>query len=539
MNQIKSENKQKKGFTIAEVLVVMAILGIFAIAAAATFTKKQQRPSAISPHGQFECYVKADGKVYQKTTIEKNAQAEQQKGDVGTPTGVCSFTPPTSKVAYYMVALVGGGGSGSNNNGSDPSKYDYGAYQGEFKAMFFPEFTTPPITMSPGAKGVLPASGGLTGGKGGTTYFNGTSLPADGGIGGVASTVNPGALILAGGSTTGDVCDGKVIFSSASSTGYLCVDSTDMNPVPANWTTAGSNCTAKGMHLPIFTEPSSAYSYGYNVCDASYGDDKSEVCALYSAKNTLGLGSSYNYWSGTLHPSTSFAWTMMAGGSKAADYITAPNYAARCVKTHTLAQDNDNTICDSPNVKVGNLCVTPTDLAASTPVATLPDYQFYWTNGYIPFYYGGASGNYYADYWAPAMAACASKGSVWRVPTSTDFVGLYNNYISGGNLATMTNSNYWSSTPLNSTSIRYCPFGSDCTTSSYSTSQYYSGAKYRCVKDYASSASETGDKPTAAGLISTFSSYVSSGGYTFSVSKSGDGGNAKKAGNPGAILIVW
>lgn len=157
----------KKAFSLIEMLIVLGILIVFIAATAPIFTKKFNKDANRVFHGQFECYRKPDGNVYQKLTIAGKIGTEQLQAG-----GTCSFTP-SKKAAYYLLAMVGGGGGGPNTGGAYT-----GGKKGTFVTLFLKSIDASPVTMSPGIAGPI-------GTVGGTSTFDGTSISAPGGASGV------------------------------------------------------------------------------------------------------------------------------------------------------------------------------------------------------------------------------------------------------------------------------------------------------------------------------------------------------------------
>lgn len=58
----------KKGFSLAEALVVMAVVSIFFAAVTKVITTRPKKPKQANLHGYYECYV--DGGMYGKIREE-------------------------------------------------------------------------------------------------------------------------------------------------------------------------------------------------------------------------------------------------------------------------------------------------------------------------------------------------------------------------------------------------------------------------------------------------------------------------------------
>ena len=54
----------KKGFSLAEALVVMAVVSIFFAAVTKVITTRPKKPKQANLHGYYECYV--DGGMYER-----------------------------------------------------------------------------------------------------------------------------------------------------------------------------------------------------------------------------------------------------------------------------------------------------------------------------------------------------------------------------------------------------------------------------------------------------------------------------------------
>ena len=90
----------KKGFSLAEALVVMAIISIFFAAAGKIMTQKPKPIKQQNPHGYFECYL--DG-----ATLKQSSAIEEAATDpIDAEGGVCTFEPPKG-VAFFNVNTYG------------------------------------------------------------------------------------------------------------------------------------------------------------------------------------------------------------------------------------------------------------------------------------------------------------------------------------------------------------------------------------------------------------------------------------------------
>lgn len=87
----------KRGFSLAEALIVMAILAIFFGFAGKVITTKPKPKLSISPHGYYECYH--DGTRYlQRYVLEDN---ESEPLVVTT----CEFVPKVGSALYNIHAI--------------------------------------------------------------------------------------------------------------------------------------------------------------------------------------------------------------------------------------------------------------------------------------------------------------------------------------------------------------------------------------------------------------------------------------------------
>ena len=90
----------KKGFSLAEALVVMAIISIFFAAAGKIMTQKPKPIKQQNPHGYFECYLDG-GTLKQSSAIEEAAT-----DPIAAEGGACTFEPPKG-VAFFNVNTYG------------------------------------------------------------------------------------------------------------------------------------------------------------------------------------------------------------------------------------------------------------------------------------------------------------------------------------------------------------------------------------------------------------------------------------------------
>lgn len=88
----------KKGYTLAEALVVMAVVSIFFAAASKVLTVKPTHKKQMNPHGYFECYL--DGGQLKQKYVRENIESMLETVDV------CTFSPPIG-IAFYSVNIYG------------------------------------------------------------------------------------------------------------------------------------------------------------------------------------------------------------------------------------------------------------------------------------------------------------------------------------------------------------------------------------------------------------------------------------------------
>lgn len=107
--------KYFKGFTLAEMLVVILIIGIVAMALAPLMLPPKKKKTADkTPHGVFECYYE-NGRLH--SYLNSSASNGPQKNKHITADGKsCEYTLPDAN--FYRVQVVGSGGRG----GDDVSK---------------------------------------------------------------------------------------------------------------------------------------------------------------------------------------------------------------------------------------------------------------------------------------------------------------------------------------------------------------------------------------------------------------------------------
>ena len=90
----------KKGFSLAEALIVMAIVSILFAFGAKVITTKPKPIKASYPHGYFECYL--DGGVMKQRYVRENIPDSDNPPVVD----VCEFEPPFG-AAYFNINAYG------------------------------------------------------------------------------------------------------------------------------------------------------------------------------------------------------------------------------------------------------------------------------------------------------------------------------------------------------------------------------------------------------------------------------------------------
>lgn len=88
----------KKGFSLAEALIVMAIVAILFACASKVITTRPKQNKQVTSHGYFECY--RDGTSLKQRYVREGA-AEPER-DVS---GHCTFKPP-SGVAFFSLNSI-------------------------------------------------------------------------------------------------------------------------------------------------------------------------------------------------------------------------------------------------------------------------------------------------------------------------------------------------------------------------------------------------------------------------------------------------
>lgn len=539
MNKIKTKFIIR-GFSLAEMMIVLAILAIMALAATPLITKKRMAPIQQAPHGQFECYIKtSNGHVYQKYTIENSAQGETDMGVAGTAS--CTFDPP-AKSAYFMVALVGGGASGTNAN--SPSTTDNGGGAGKLIKSFFPALESG-TTMKPGAATITPPTGTTTGITGNATTFNNGDLSADGGSG------NVGIMHGVCGTQVLNMCVDIENFLVQPQTAPVLVEyqafksygaihdwynGSSANYSSDTWARAVKHCWDKGTGWRLPTGMELDYLYEDATANGNKSNFYTSAGSQYFYAGIDGLTNTKSY-------SRFFNNTTVSGENTNRNGYSALQGYARCVKTIPGYCDNGFLVKNGANY----ICVRDKNLSSGS--LYVPDQTTYTnlmtTLGKTPY-----SGDYWSDEWANKLYTCYMEGTPgeWRLPTRAEFTAMstsnfatypetlkynqknaYIDTIMGGDMV------FWTS-ELQSALYPYYYYN---TPKSISYGYPRTNNRYGiCVKSFTAPPAGSDTTPNY-GQESEFGSYLQFGNYTFSVTGSGNGGGPLAAGFPGAVLIVW
>jgi len=115
--RLENTGRKKFAYTLAEMLVVMAVISLIFLALPPVTKKMFKVDETRKAHGRYECFWKTetndDGtvksrKLYSYTLREGQDGIERElSGDS------CTFVPPVN-VAYFIVYAVGGGGAGAS-----------------------------------------------------------------------------------------------------------------------------------------------------------------------------------------------------------------------------------------------------------------------------------------------------------------------------------------------------------------------------------------------------------------------------------------
>jgi len=114
-----TECRYKKGYTLAEMLMVLVIFALMMIALP-PLTKKMFKVDTVpKAHGRFECYYNASGNLIQYLVKEDGTVEYTNRTAAGL--NYCEFLPPSNSI-YTMIHAVGGGGAGYRLNTASASE---------------------------------------------------------------------------------------------------------------------------------------------------------------------------------------------------------------------------------------------------------------------------------------------------------------------------------------------------------------------------------------------------------------------------------
>lgn len=105
----KREQRKFSAYTLAEMLLVMAIIMMVILSLPAATKKVFRVEETRKSHGRYECYWD-NGKLMEYMAEENGRQVTQESK--AAEHGKCVFQPPLNPI-YFMVHAVGGGGAGA------------------------------------------------------------------------------------------------------------------------------------------------------------------------------------------------------------------------------------------------------------------------------------------------------------------------------------------------------------------------------------------------------------------------------------------
>lgn len=120
-NLCKEINRKASGYTLAEMLIVMAIIVLLFLAMPPVTKKLFKQDITRKLHGRYECYWETSSsgvKTLKAHTVDENGN--DSEGVVKTDTdgsSYCEFMPPQN-VIFFVINAVGGGGAGASLNGT-------------------------------------------------------------------------------------------------------------------------------------------------------------------------------------------------------------------------------------------------------------------------------------------------------------------------------------------------------------------------------------------------------------------------------------
>mgnify|MGYP002623270869 CR=1 FL=1 len=126
----------RHGYTLAEMLVVLAIVSMVMLAMPPVTKKVFKVDATAKKHGRVECYYNSEGKLLQYTATELGPSRPEEVEN--TKATYCSFIPP-SNATYIMIHAVGGGGAGKDVD----SDYDFARNKSTANARSTISYSTP------------------------------------------------------------------------------------------------------------------------------------------------------------------------------------------------------------------------------------------------------------------------------------------------------------------------------------------------------------------------------------------------------------
>ncbi len=101
--------RSKSAFSLAEMLLVVVMVGCIAVAASSFVIKKNKNQTTKQKHGRYECYYNGQpGQLMQRYTINGVASTPTSAGST------CTFNPTVIGDANFVaITAIGGGGGGA------------------------------------------------------------------------------------------------------------------------------------------------------------------------------------------------------------------------------------------------------------------------------------------------------------------------------------------------------------------------------------------------------------------------------------------